>query len=139
MDGPARSFGILSTFPPTACGIATFSAALAAGLVATGGTVDVVRCGVTPAMEDPLVLASLDDATPDRVAAAVDVLDRTDVAIIQHEYGIYGGPDGDEVLAVLDAIVVPSIVVAHTVVAEPDAEPAVRARAGVRRSPTPSS
>ena len=32
-----------------------------------------------------------------------------------------------------------SIVVAHTVVAEPDAEPAVRARAGVRRSPTPSS
>ena len=119
MDGPARSFGILSTFPPTACGIATFSAALAAGLVANGGTVDVVRCGVTPAMEDPLVLASLDDATPDRVAAAVDVLDRTDVAIIQHEYGIYGGPDGDEVLAVLDAIVVPSIVVAHVVVANP--------------------
>ena len=65
------------------------------------------------------MLASLDDATPDRVAAAVDVLDRTDVAIIQHEYGIYGGPDGDEVLAVLDAIVVPSIVVAHTVVANP--------------------
>ena len=119
MDGPARSFGILSTFPPTACGIATFSAALAAGLVATGGTVDVVRCGVTPAMEDPLVLASLDDATPDRVAAAVDVLDRTDVAIVQHEYGIYRGPDGDEVLAVLEALDVPSIVVAHTVVENP--------------------
>ena len=65
------------------------------------------------------MLASLDDAGPDRVAAAVDVLDRTDVAIIQHEYGIYGGPDGDEVLAVLDAIVVPSIVVAHVVVANP--------------------
>ena len=119
VDGSARSFGILSTFPPTACGIATFSAALAAGLVASGGTVDVVRCGVTPAMEDPLVLASLDDATPDRVAAAVEVLDRTDVAIIQHEYGIYSGPDGDEVLAVLDALVVPSIVVAHTVVENP--------------------
>src|SRR5687768_2807813 len=29
----SRSFGIMSTFPPTACGIATFSAALAAGLV----------------------------------------------------------------------------------------------------------
>ena len=41
----ARSFGILSTFPPTACGIATFSAALAAGLIAHGATVDVVRCG----------------------------------------------------------------------------------------------
>ena len=42
---PRRSFGILSTFPPTPCGIATFSAALAAGLVANGATVDVVRCG----------------------------------------------------------------------------------------------
>ena len=40
-----RSFGILSTFPPTECGIATFSAALAAGLIANGATVDVVRCG----------------------------------------------------------------------------------------------
>ena len=118
-EASARSFGILSSFPPTACGIATFSAALAAGLVANGGTVDVVRCGETPEMEDPLVLASLDDATPDSVGAAVDVLDRTDVAIVQHEYGIYGGTDGDQVLAVLDAIVVPSILVAHTVVHGP--------------------
>jgi glycosyltransferase involved in cell wall biosynthesis len=118
-DVPARSFGILSSFPPTACGIATFSAALAAGLVANGGTVDVVRCGATPDIEDPLVLASLDDHTPGGLAAAVDVLDRTDVAIIQHEYGIYRGADGDEVLAVLDAIVAPSILVAHTVVRNP--------------------
>ena len=79
------------------------------------------------------MVASLDDGTPDRVAAAVDVLDRTDVAIVQHEYGIYGGADGDDVLDVLDALVVPSIVVAHTVVARPDAAPAVGARAGVRR------
>ena len=45
IDVPTRSFGILSTFPPTACGIATFSAALSAGLVANGATVDVVRIG----------------------------------------------------------------------------------------------
>ena len=118
-DRPSRSFGILSTFPPTACGIATFSAALAAGLVANGGAVDVVRCGATPALEDPLVMASLEDGTPDRLAAAVDVLDHTDVAIIQHEYGIYGGTDGEEVLAVMDALAVPTIVVAHTVAPTP--------------------
>ena len=44
-EGRVRSFGILSTFPPTSCGIATFSAALSAGLIATGASVDVVRVG----------------------------------------------------------------------------------------------
>jgi polysaccharide biosynthesis protein PslF len=38
---------------------------------------------------------------------------------VQHEYGIYGGIDGGDVLAVLDALTVPSIVVAHTVVKNP--------------------
>src|SRR5690349_4990468 len=36
-------FGILSTHPPTPCGLATFSAALADGLSAKGAAVSVVR------------------------------------------------------------------------------------------------
>ena len=60
-DNHVRSFGILSTFPPTSCGIATFSAALAAGLIADGASVDVVRCGPSPDVEDVLVVASLAD------------------------------------------------------------------------------
>ena len=120
-DAPARSFGMLSSFPPTACGIATFSAALSAGLVANGATVDVVRCGAAPEMEDAMVVASLDDGTPADLAAAVDALNDTDVAIIQHEYGIYDGMDGDAVLTIMDGLVVPSIVVAHTVVGAPSA------------------
>ena len=43
------------------------------------------------------------------------VLSRCDVAIVQHEYGIYGGADGDEVLDLLAALDVPAIVVLHTV------------------------
>ncbi len=119
-DGAGRSFGIVSSFPPTACGIATFSAALAAGLIANGDTVDVVRCGTPPEMEDPLVVAALGDASTD-VAAAIDELNRVDVAIIQHEYGIYDGQDGDDVLELMAGVAVPSIVVAHTVVREPTA------------------
>jgi glycosyltransferase involved in cell wall biosynthesis len=115
----ARSIGILSTFPPTSCGIATFSAALAAGLIATGASVDVVRCGPAPTLEDPLVLASLTDDSSK--ADAVDVLNGTDVAIVQHEYGIYGGRDGEQLLDVLAHVEVPIIVVAHTVVIEPTA------------------
>jgi glycosyltransferase involved in cell wall biosynthesis len=119
--GTVRSFGILSTFPPTACGIATFSAALAAGLIAGGATVDVVRCNDVDDVEDPLVVASMGMGGAEASLAAIDALNRTDVAIVQHEYGIYGGRDGDEVLDVLDALTVPCVVVAHTVVRHPTA------------------
>jgi polysaccharide biosynthesis protein PslF len=116
-----RSFGMLSTFPPTACGIATFAAALSAGLVANGATVDVVRCGLTPSLEDPLVMAALGDRSATSRAAGVDVLNATEVVIVQHEYGIYEGPDGDGVLALMAQIVVPVVLIAHTVVSAPSA------------------
>ena len=90
-----RSFGILSTFPPTSCGIATFSAALANGLITDGSSVGVVRCGPSPEVEDVLVTASLTDMTPHRSAAAIDALNANDVVLVQHEYGLYDGPDVD--------------------------------------------
>jgi len=41
------------------------------------------------------------------------------VAIVQHEYGIFGGRDGDDVLDVLAAVRVPVISVLHTVLTSP--------------------
>lgn len=118
-DPIVRSFGMLSTFPPTPCGIATFAAALSAGLVAHGATVDVVRCGFAPALEDSLVVASLGDGSVTGGALAVEALNATDVVIVQHEYGIYDGPDGDAVLGLMDAITARLVLIAHTVVSEP--------------------
>ena len=117
--GRVRSFGILSTFPPTSCGIATFSAALAAGLIADGASVDVVRCGPSPDVEDVLVVASLADRSPGDRADAVAALNANDVVIVQHEYGIYDGTDGSAIVGLIDAIEVPIVVVAHTVLSEP--------------------
>lgn len=114
-----RSFGMLSTFPPTPCGIATFAAALSAGLVANGSAVDVVRCGVVPALEDPLVVAALGDGSRARRALCIDALNSTDVAIVQHEYGIYDGPDGDDLLGLMEELTVPVVLIAHTVVSAP--------------------
>src|SRR3546814_624596 len=111
---------MLGTFPPTACGIATFSAALSAGLIAEGHSVDVVRVTPEDGLDDPLVLASL-AGPPGPAGSAIEVLDRTDLAIVQHEYGIYGGPDGDEILDVVDRLSVPTVVVAHTVRQTPTA------------------
>jgi len=115
----SRSFGILSTFPPTSCGIATFSAALAAGLIATGASVDVVRVGPSPDLEDVLVVASLDGRHPSTRATAIEALNSTDVVIVQHEYGVYDGADGESVIDLLAGVSSPVVVVAHTVLSDP--------------------
>ena len=114
-------FGFISTYPPTQCGLATFSASLYRELVTRAGgigrvisLVDTVQPRSGAEVVGQLVAG---DATgPQRVA---HLLADTDVAIVQHEYGVYGGPDGDEVLGLLGALTVPSIVVLHTVLSRP--------------------
>src|ERR1700752_3515242 len=113
------SFGILSTHQPTRCGLATFSAALADGLSSNGADVSVVRVADgSPSSEARGIGEVLNGSAPS-VAACSDLLNQRDVAVIQHEYGIYGGADGDEVVDIIDGLCVPSIVVAHTVPKHP--------------------
>ncbi|ORB66694.1 glycosyltransferase [Mycolicibacterium tusciae] len=120
LSDPAR-FGILTTYPPTACGLATFSAALAKGLTADGAEVSVVRVADGSSSSSARVVGELIADSPASVSAASELLNQSDVAIIQHEYGIYGGVDGDDVVDVIEGLRVPSIVVAHTVLKEPTA------------------
>jgi glycosyltransferase involved in cell wall biosynthesis len=117
--GAGRRYGILSTYPPTLCGLATFSAALAGGLEVNGATVGVVRIADGETSSDPRILAELDNGVPASVTSATAALNDYDAVIVQHEYGLYGGPDGDEVLDILRGLTVPSIVVAHTVRLDP--------------------
>ena len=117
----ARSFGILSSYPPTPCGLATFSAALASGLSVRGSQVNVVRvveAGGQIAPSDR-VIGELVNGSPRSVNASSEALNLSDVAIVQHEYGLYGGADGDEVLEILGALHVPSILIAHTILTNP--------------------
>ena len=121
LDGRARSFGILSSFPPTACGLATFTAALATGLAANDTQVGVVRVVDTegPASQSDRVAGELVNGSRRSLVASSDLLNEFDVAVVQHEYGLYGGTDGDEVLEILGDLHVPSIVIAHTILAAP--------------------
>jgi polysaccharide biosynthesis protein PslF len=114
-----RRFGILSTYPPTACGLATFSAALARGLEANGATVGVVRVADGATSSDPTVLTEMHSGVPASLTRASVTLNGCDVAIVQHDYGLYGGADGEEVIDILHRLTIPSIVVAHTVLLEP--------------------
>lgn len=115
------SIGFVSTYPPTQCGLATFSAALEKGLRANGVTdIGVVRCGRSPESPDlPGVVAHLEDGVSSSINDAAFVLNTFDCVVLQHEYGIFGGPDGSDVLDLLDAIRVPVITTLHTVPLDP--------------------
>jgi glycosyltransferase involved in cell wall biosynthesis len=117
--GDRLSYRFLSTYPPTACGLATFTAALSDALVANGASAAVVRVGDGKPYSDPMVVAELENDVRASVASAIEHLSAGDVAIVQHEYGLYGGTDGDEVLTVMRGLTVPVIAVLHTVLLEP--------------------
>jgi polysaccharide biosynthesis protein PslF len=119
----SHHIGMLSTYPPKLCGLATFAAALEKELTRAGHRVDVVRIddGEMLPPRGLSVVAELVNGDAASVRNATTVLSRCDVAIIQHEYGIYGGPDGDEVVDLLTALDAPAIVVLHTVPLTPTA------------------
>jgi len=116
----STSFGFLSSFPPTQCGLATFTAALEAEIAAAGHGTGVVRVLERPAaFTGSTIVQHMVHGQPDALERAVAVLNTFDVVVVQHEYGIYDGADGDSIVEVLDLLRVPSIVVLHTVLVEP--------------------
>lgn len=114
-------YGFVSTFPPTQCGLATFTAALRGALLRStndeGWVVRLVDASA-PLPGDP-VLAQLISGDSASLRGAAAQLNLCDVAIFQHEYGIYGGADGSEILHLLDQVRVPSVVILHTVLTDP--------------------
>ena len=115
---------IIGSYVPRRCGIATFSADLAAAIAGTGkAAVDVV------AMND----RSDEYAYPDEVKFEIpqNVLDSyrkaadflnmnlVDVVCVQHEFGIYGGADGAHVLKLLRQLRMPVVTTLHTVLEKP--------------------
>ncbi len=65
------------------------------------------------------VVGELVNGSRRSLVASSETLNQFDVAVVQHEYGLYGGTDGDEVLEILGGLHVPSIVIAHTILANP--------------------
>jgi glycosyltransferase involved in cell wall biosynthesis len=114
------SIGVLSTYPPTQCGLATFSAALTEQLNASHATAGVVRIVDRPEPRAGAeIVGHLVNGSADSVAAAVRSLNGFGAVVVQHEYGIYGGPDGSDVIDIVAGLTVPTIIVLHTVLQEP--------------------
>ena len=83
------------------------------------------RIGVVACVERPdgplapVVVAELVRGSVSSRKAAAEALDRFDAVVVQHEFGIFGGPDGDEVLDLVERVRVPVITVLHTVPRRP--------------------
>lgn len=120
-----RSVAVVGTYPPTRCGIATFSAALVGALREQdpGLSVGVLALGDArrrPDRGDVIgTLLTGHQRALDRAASALRTFDHV---IVQHEYGIYPGHDGAAVidlLARLDRSGPPVTTVLHTVLEHP--------------------
>ncbi|MGC8626227.1 MAG: glycosyltransferase [Acidimicrobiales bacterium] len=116
-----RSVVLVGTYPPTACGLATFTANLRAAIASVehGWSADVVRLvdrreHISGEVVDEWVIGDFSS-----LSHCIGTMARYDAVVLQHEYGLFGGPDGEEVLALVYALEVPLISVLHTVLQEP--------------------
>lgn len=117
---------MIGNFPPRQCGIATF-------------TRDILNAIAGAAPDAKWQMVALNDERsshdyPDRVTqilpqndvdaylATADTLNRSgaQVAFIQHEFGIFGGPAGEHLLALMRRLKMPIIVTLHTVLERPN-------------------
>jgi glycosyltransferase involved in cell wall biosynthesis len=123
-----QSVALISSYVPRMCGIATFTKDLREALVSVRGALD------TPvlSMDDcsaafaypPEVRFRVRDSSPRDYVLAADFLNinQIDAALIQHEFGIFGGESGVYVLAFARRLRMPLITTLHTVVAVPTAQ-----------------
>lgn len=113
------SVTLVSTFPPTRCGIGRFSACLCDAWrdSAPNTRVQVARIATTadPPSADPQVEIVFDPTSPMAARNVARRANSTDAVVLQHEYGLYGPDDGVAVLDLARRIEVPLVSVIHTV------------------------
>lgn len=115
----------LGTFPPKQCGIATFSMDLYSSLSRSGKKVRIM------AVSDDnyeyhypreVVFNLKQYQKQDYIKAANYVNSHRDIQllVLQHEYGIYGGHDGELILEMVKRLHKPYVLVTHTVLPHPE-------------------
>lgn len=121
---------ILSSYPPRACGIATYTQDMRNALSARfDASFDVQVCALQEELPDwnyPREVTDTVDVTS-RLALmrkAEDInRDRHIAAVcIQHEFGLYSGDYGSYLLSFLEALDKPAVGTFHTVLPHPDPE-----------------
>jgi glycosyltransferase involved in cell wall biosynthesis len=115
----------IGTYPPKQCGIATFSQDLRKSLIKAGHTVLAAAVSDQECEYDygpEVVIEIRQHEKNDYLKAASQINNNltVDLVIIQHEYGIYGGPEGSYLLHFCSALQKPFIIITHTVLPNPE-------------------
>lgn len=114
----SQTVAMVSTYPPTQCGIATFARSMAAAMNRLGPDVRILRLADGQVRPTGSMILG-DHATAADTPRSANALNQHDAVIVQHEFGIYPGDDGEGVLDLLGEIRVPVISVLHTVSERP--------------------
>ena len=118
----------LGDYLPRKCGIATFTTDLRCS-VAAG--FPAIQCLVVPVNDiaggydyPPEVRFEIAEQDLTSYLRASDFLNITDVDVVcvEHEFGVFGGPAGSHVLALLRELQMPIVTTLHTILREPNAE-----------------
>jgi glycosyltransferase involved in cell wall biosynthesis len=125
---PVRRIAMIGNFPPRLCGIATFTRDVHDALTESFPNVAVdIYAMDEPAVGHvypPEVVGTIrQDEAADYVGVARRINESgADVVLVQHEYGIFGGPAGALLLRLIDRVSAPIVVTLHTVLENPNAE-----------------
>ena len=126
-SSPPKRIAFLGDYLPRLCGVATFTHDLAEAVAgATPGTecfVGAVNDRIEGYAYPERVRFELLEKDLDSYRRAADFLNfnNADVLCVQHEFGIYGGPAGSHLLALLKELRMPVVTTLHTVLSEPNA------------------
>jgi glycosyltransferase involved in cell wall biosynthesis len=117
---------IFSTYPPRACGIGAFSFDVRRALLDVHDVDDVCALVVLDepsSPQRPEILQTISQGARGDYVRAARALGRTDVDVVllEHEYGIFGGTDGEYVLSFVRELAQPLVVTLHTVLSAPTA------------------
>ena len=123
-----RKIAFLGDYLPRKCGIATFTSDL---LAAVADAHPQSQCFAVPVNDieggyeyPDVVRFEIEEQDLSSYLRAADFLNisNVDIVCVQHEFGIFGGPAGSHILALLRELRMPVVTTLHTVLREPNAD-----------------
>ncbi len=130
MENPSqiRKIAFLGDYPPRKCGIATFTCDLLSAVAQNHPSSQCFAVPVNDLAEGydypKEVRFEIEEQDLASYLRAADFLNisNADLVSVQHEFGVFGGPSGSHLLALLRELRMPIVTTLHTILNAPNAE-----------------